>query len=292
MLMDDTLAGWLLLREPSDAMARSRAVTQALVEAVGERDPVRVLDLGTGTGANVRYLAPHLPARQHWLVADRNAALLALIPARMSSWAASQALDLRARPNGCAIEGERLTCEIEAKAVDLGSLDDPALFAGRHIVTASALLDLTSEQWLTTLAGHCRTAGAAVLFALSYDGLFTCSPAEPEDAMVRDLLNRHQRTDKGLGGPAAGPEGAELVARCFTDAGYHIRTERSDWALGALEHGVQEQLVDGWAGAAIELRPDAADAIENWRRRRYAHIHANRSHIGVGHVDMAAWLPG
>jgi hypothetical protein len=142
------------------------------------------------------------------------------------------------------------------------------------------------------LAGRCRAVGAAALFALSYNGWSTCSPAEPEDDLVRDLLNRHQRTDKGLGGRAAGPEASALVARCFTDAGYHVRAERSDWSLGLPENELQRQLVAGWADAAIELMPGEADTIDDWRRRRYGHIDTKRSQIVVGHDDMAAWLPG
>lgn len=291
MSMDDTLAGWLLLREPADAAAESAAVTRALVDAVGRRDSIRVLDLGTGTGANVRYLVPHLPRGQQWLIADRDPELLAVAQVRLSSWAAAHDLGLHGRTQGCAIHGEQLTCDIETRALDLGRLDDASLFTGRDVVTASALLNLTSEQWLRTLAGRCRAVGAAVLFALSYNGWSTCSPAEAEDDLVRDLLNRHQRTDKGLGGQAAGPEASALAVRCFTDAGYHVRAERSDWVLGPPEHQLQQRLVAGWADAAIELMPDAADAIAAWRRRRHAHIDTNSSRIVVGHDDMAAWLP-
>jgi hypothetical protein len=82
-----------------------------------------------------------------------------------------------------------------------------------------------------------------------------------------------------------------LVARCFADAGYHVRAERSDWTLGVTEHELQRRLVAGWADAAIELMPDAADTIDGWRRRRYVHIDTKRSRIVVGHDDMAAWLP-
>jgi hypothetical protein len=291
MSMDDTLAGWLVLREPADTAARSEAVTRALVGAVGGRDSVRVLDLGAGTGANVRYLAPHLPRRQQWLLADRDPELLTMVQVRLSSWAAAHDLGLNGRPQGCTIHGERLTCDIETRALDLGSLDDASLFAARDVVTASALLDLTSEQWLRTLAGRCRAAGAAALFALSYNGWSTCSPVEPEDDMVRNLLNRHQRTDKGLGGQAAGPEASALAVRCFTEAGYQVRAERSDWMLGSLENELQRRLVAGWADAAIELTPDAGGAIADWRRRRDGHIDTNRSRIVVGHDDMAAWLP-
>lgn len=301
--MDDTLARWLELREPSDVAARSAAVTQALVDAVAGRETVRVLDLGTGTGSNVRYLLPRLPGRQHWVIADRDPGLLALVAARTARWAASRGLDVRPRADGCSIVAGSLHCEIEARTTDLCELDD-ALFAERDVVTASALLDLVSESWLRTLAARCRDTGAAALFALTYNGWSTCSPAEREDDIVRELLNHHQRTDKGLGGIAAGPEAAELAAQCFRDEGFHVATARTDWQLDAHQTEMQRMLVDGWADAALELARlghtttseawtggDAAAGIDAWRSRRHGHIDASHSHIAVGHVDMAAWLP-
>jgi SAM-dependent methyltransferase len=280
--MDNTLTRWLQLREPADTAARSSTLTAALLPALtatAAAGPLRVLDLGTGTGANVRYLAPRLPGRQQWLAVDRNPALLAQLPARLSLLTAAHG-------------GEPPHCDIATRVVDLDTLDDDSLFAGRHLVTASALLDLASESWLTTLAARCRAVGAAVLFALSYDGSSTCWPAEPEDDMVRGLLNRHQRRDKGLGGPAAGPDAAAWAVRCLADAGYHVRAEPSRWILGSSEHELQQELVDGWHRAAIEVIPDAAGTIARWHTRRRAHIDGNRSQIVVGHVDIAAWAVG
>jgi hypothetical protein len=261
--MDDALAQWLRLREPADTAARSSRLTSQLIATLTPRtdgEPLRVLDLGTGTGANVRYLSPRLSGRQEWLAVDRNAALVARLPAGVAT-----------------------------KVVDLNALDDEGLFAGRHLVTASALLDLASESWLRTLAARCRGAGAAVLFALSYDGSSTCSPAEPEDDVVRELLNEHQRRDKGLGGPAAGPDAAACAIRAFTDAGYDVCAEPTPWALGPAERELQRALVDGWHQVAVELTPDAAATFDGWRARRDAHIEANRSQIVVGHLDIAAW---
>ena len=170
-------------------------------------------------------------------------------------------------------------------------LDDVELFAGRHLVTASALLDLASERWLRALAACCRTAGAAALFAITYNGRSSCSPVEPEDDMIRDRLNQHQKTDKGLGGPAAGPDAAECAIRCFAEVGYRVRSARSDWVLGPAEHNLQRRLIEGWAEAAIQMGRVDAPAIENWRARRFAHVDANRSHLVIGHRDVAAWLP-
>jgi SAM-dependent methyltransferase len=265
--MDEPLLQWLRIREAADARARAQALTRRIVRVLAGRGPLRVLDLGAGAGSNVRYLALRLPRPQHWLVVDRSGVLLA---------------DLRART-------ANLDIEVDVRRMDLGSLD-AALFEGRHLVTASALLDLASEPWLRSLARHCRTAGAAALFTITYNGRSSCDPAEREDDWVRELLNRHQKRDQGLGGPAAGPDASAVAQRCFVDEGYHVQYAASDWQLGPDESAIQRTLIDGWANAASEMEPEQAATIADWRTRRLAHVNARRSQIVVGHDDMAAWL--
>jgi hypothetical protein len=265
----DSLSPWLALREPADAAARSVALTQAIAARLPHDRPVRILDLGSGTGANVRYLSSRLPVPQHWLAVDRDASLLSEAP------------------------GPSVTCHIETSCRNLGALDDPAdavLFAGRHLVTASALLDLVSDQWLRALAGRCRTSGAAALFALNYNGHSQCTPAEAEDDAICDLMNRHQRTsDKGFG-RAAGPDAVDCAERWFAAAGYQVRRERSDWVLAPEQDQLQRQLIEGWAHAAEEIAPEQTPMIRDWLVRRLAHVEAGRSHVIVGHEDLAAWL--
>ena len=289
--MDDSLASWLLLREPADTVARSKSLTHTVVGVVAaaHRYAVHVLDLATGTGSNLRYLVGHLPARQSWLVVDRDPTLLARVPALTSSWGATQHYEVRGDGNRWVVQGEQLDCRVETRLLDLGTLDTPDIFDGRHLVTASALLDLVSEEWLRVLASRCRAGGAAVLFAINYNGCSSCSPTEPEDDMIRLLLNRHQARDKGLGGPAAGLDAAEFAERCFAEVGYVVRTASSDWVLGSAESELQRRLIEGWAEAAKEMAPDDVSGIEGWRSRRLGHLDANRSHVVVGHVDLAAW---
>lgn len=289
--MDNSLSTWLQLREPVDASARSESLTRTIVDALAHRETVQVLDLATGTGSNLRYLAPRLQGRQRWLVIDRDSTLLALLPELMSSWGTDRRYHVDTISGSeCVIRNEQLECQVESRSLDLNSLDAVDIFAGRHLVTASALLDLVSERWLITLAARCREVGAAALFAMTYNGWSSCSPAEPEDEMIRELLNRHQKTDKGLGGSAAGPDAASCAARCFADSDYRVWTEPSDWTLGSPEHELQRRLIDGWARAATELAPDNASGIAQWRARRIGHVDAGRSRIVVGHFDVAATL--
>src|SRR5262245_19444439 len=205
--MSDFSAEWLRLREPVDHAARSAALTGDVLRALPQ-SPIKILDLACGTGSNLRYLRgclnttsdPYGPPE--WLLVDHDPSLLSLVAP---------------------------TPDVRSVERDLRDLDD-GLFAGRALVTASALLDLVSESWLRQLVSRCRAHDAAALFALSYDGRLSFEPSEPDDEMVRDLVNRHQRTDKGFG-PALGPSAVAAAADRFTDSGYDVRIDASDWVL-------------------------------------------------------------
>lgn len=290
--MDEALSHWLRLREPADFAARSEALTRAIAGAMAAAKPICLLDLGTGTGSNIRCMAERLPGSQRWLAVDRSEALLSELPGRMSSWGATRGYEVGTEGSRCIVRGAHLECDVETRQRNLGTLDDHQIFAGRHVVTASALLNLVSEPWLLALASHCRAEGALALFAITYNGRFACAPVEAEDEDVRDLMNRHQKTDKGFGGRAAGPDAGACAERCFVEVGYRVRREPSDWALGPAEGDVQRLLIEGWAEAATEMAPDRASTIARWRARRLAHVAAGRSRVVVGHDDLAAWPPG
>jgi SAM-dependent methyltransferase len=289
--MDDrTLSEWLRLREDADARARSLALTEAIATRVRVGRPISVVDLGAGAGSNLRYLAPRLPGPQRWLLVDRSARLLDDMIERTRAWAAARGcLVYGDRAQGVSITGEGIDLTIDTRTQDLELLDDPTLFAGRDLVTTSALLDLVSERWLQALASQCRAAGAAALCTITYDGRFMCDPVEPEDEHVRALMNAHQLRDKGLGGPAEGPRAATAAEHCFRAAGFHVATEQSDWLLGPGKGAMQRVLLEGWVEAALEIAPAEATALADWRTRRLAHLHAGRSRIVVGHRDLAAW---
>ena len=179
-------------------------------------------------------------------------------------------------------------CFIETELGDLSDVASVELPDG-GLVTAAALLDLVSHDWLDTLARRCRAAHAAVAFALTYDGRTTAEPSEPEDTLVLSLFNRHQRLDKGFG-PALGPGAAGAVEAAFQAHGYEVRAAPSDWVIGPQEHAMQLALLDGWLGAALEIAPESRSALTSWDDRRRAHVLAGRSTLRVGHVDLVGWL--
>jgi len=102
-------------------------------------------------------------------------------------------------------------------------------------------------------------------------------------------LNRHQHTDKGLGGLAAGPDAVACAERCFIAVGYQVHIQPTDWKIGPAHADMQRYLVRDWARAAGELAPELRPHITSWRDRRLAHIDAGRSRISVRHFDLAGW---
>jgi hypothetical protein len=263
-------AEWLALREPADHAARSAALARRVADVIQRNEELRVLDLGAGTGSNLRYLVARLPRPQRWLLVDRDAVLLAQAP-----------------------RAPIPHVQTETRQVDLAAMtDDPMreLFDGRALVTASALLDLVSERWVLALAARCREAGAAALLALSYDGRIECTPADEDDDPVQQLVNDHQHRDKGFG-PAQGPAATDCAERAFTALGYRVQRDRSDWILRSDASPLQRELIDGWARAAIDMAPARAASIDAWRARRLTHVTNGRSELRVGHEDLAAWIP-
>lgn len=279
-------ADWLGLREPADTAARPPDLIDWIVPSLPRDRSVHVLDLATGTGSNLRYLAPRLGGLQQWVLADHDPALLDAMPGRLATWAAGHDVAVGTAGKALTVEGAGFSCRVDRLQVDLardlGTLD----FARFDLVTTAALLDLVSDVWLEDLVRRCADDGCSILFALSYDGRIDCTPADPFDARVRDLVNDHQRTEKGFG-PALGPDAAIRTVRLLERLGYEVRTEKSDWRIDAGQAALQAELMTGWASAAAELAGEERALVDAWLERRLAWLRDGQSRLVVGHVDVA-----
>ncbi len=281
-------AQWLAQREAIDASARNIKLTDALRHRYHGDTWREVVDLATGTGANLRYLAPRLKGRQNWLLVDHDATLLSQLPEHMSRWATANGFSLAKRADHMIVRGESFDCRLRLLKLDLATQFDRLSFEGCHVVTASALLDLVSEKWLHELIRRCQSAQVVILFTLTYDGHIAWSPAEPDDQRIRALVNRHQRNDKGFG-PALGPAAIQSAMKYLTDRDYLVRSENSAWHLGPRHHVLQHHLLQGWTEAMFELPLETCSWIKVWAQHRRFYISKRRSSLIVGHVDVLGW---
>lgn len=258
---------WLALREPADAAARAGDLVERLTRQLPATGPLLIHDLGCGTGAMVRGLAPLLPGPQHWILHDLDPDLLDV--------AASG-------PSGPAADGGVVT--LETKTSDISRLS-PSDLAGATLITASALLDILTEQELSALITVSAQAGCFVLLTLSVVGRVELTPAEPLDRRIAAAFNAHQRraTERGrLLGPDAVAVAVEQAARLGVD----VLVRPSPWHLGTSEAQLAADWVTGWVGAACEQEVElAADAVP-YTRRRLAQAAAGELRVTVDHADL------
>jgi hypothetical protein len=258
-------ADWLALREPYDGRARNRDVLDSVATAAAAGDAVAVVDLACGIGSTLRAVAPRLPPRQDWRLVDNDLSLLARAAA------------------GKAIPGIAVT----RIPVDLARDLEAALDGRVSLVTASALLDLVSAEWLDRLVIEVAARHLPFYAALNYDGRVSFDPADPLDAAVIAAVNLHQQTDKGFG-PALGPGAAEAAIKRFQAADYAVVHGRSDWHLLPRDREIQRDMLAGWAGAAREIGAVSLPDAAAWLTRRRDLLAAGRSTVKVGHVDIFA----
>lgn len=246
-------AAWLTLREPADARARDAALLTRAVRLV--RPGAALLDLGCGTGATVRAFAARGASGLNWQLLDNDPALLAQAAATHP--------------------------QATTHVVDLADIDALPL-EGVQLVTASALLDLVSEDWVARFAARLARARLPFYAVLSYDGRMHWDPAAPMDAEVTAAFNAHQRSDKGFG-PALGPDAADTAAGFLRDHGFEVTLGQSPWRLGPEDAALHEVLLAGIADAATEAGCAAAAGWLTRRRGDLANLRAE-----IGHVDLLA----
>lgn len=269
---------WLALREPADAAARNAALEASLAAALPQDGEVRIVDLGAGTGANLRALAPRLGARQRWVLLDWDTSLADGARRRLAAFA-----------DHCEEEGDALVLHRGGRRIavhfvpcDLAA-DPAAPFAhAPHLVTASAFYDLVSGTWCRRLAEAAARHGALVHAALTCDGRDAWTPAHPADAAVFAAFRAHQGGDKGFG-PAAGPEAPAVLARALEVVGYSVTMAGSPWVLDESRRALIAALADGTAAAAAETGRVAQEELKAWRDARGAVAHCT-----IGHMDLLA----
>ena len=274
--------GWAL-REAVDHRSRNQALLLKLAAHFAEREDILVVDLGAGTGSNLRAVAPVLPARQHWILFDHDPALLAAARDTIMQWADSS----RAVATGLEVSKSGKSLLIEFRKTDLTA--EPAAWdnASPNLVTAAALFDLVSEPWIERFVAALARARLPLYTALNHDGVAEWAPPHAADRRMTIAFEWHFGGDKGFG-PSAGSRASKLMAGKLTSAGYEIERGRSDWRLGPADRKLIAMLAEGWANAAGETGEVPAPAIAEWCAARKA----EGVSCLVRHEDFLASLPG
>lgn len=250
---------WLNLREPVDALARDQHLLEKTAKFVKSTKRQSIIDMGSGTGSTYRAIAPLIP-RARWRLIDHDKHLLQEAARRHSH-----------------------NNHIVYQTADLNDLTS-LLLRQADLVSASALFDLCSKEFMIRLADELSRFKIGLYAALNYNGEIMFDTPHPDDPIMVELFNDHQRSDKGFG-PALGPESASTLTTLFTRTGYEVELARSDWTIDENAVELHQLFVDGLASAVIETGMLERDRIMKWLEFRIAKAGTK---CLVGHCDILA----
>ncbi len=282
---------WLRLREDADLAARDPALARRFAAAVSRpaSRPVRLIDLGAGTGANCRALLPRIAGDQEWFLVEHDADLIAAQAEAFTLWARRQGYPIRAGGGQIVIDGGA-SWHLTSLPLDLAA-DHAALEAlAIDGVAASALFDLVSAAWIERLAAFLAARRAPLLAALTVDGRRQWRPALAEDAIIATRFAQHQARDKGFG-PALGGTAPEALHHALIAHGFRVSDSASDWRLDGRSAALLAALIAAEAEAATEAAPDHAAVIAAWQEKRRLQLADGKLELTIGHRDLLA-LPG
>jgi SAM-dependent methyltransferase len=267
---------WLALREGVDHRSRDPVLADRLARHFAGQGNVRIVDLGCGTGSNIRATSVLLGPLQSWTLVDYDARLLAAARAALTGWADGSRQD----GDALVLEKGGRTLHVRFREADLNRALDAALGDAPDLVTASALFDLCSPAFLDELAKAVAKRRAGFYTVLTYNGVQTWTPEHPADQAMAAAFHAHQKTDKGFG-VSSGPDAPAVLAAAFERVGYTVEEGDSPWVLGPPDQHLIHELASGFASAVAETGALAGSALDDWRAVR-------RTGAVVGHTDTLA----
>jgi hypothetical protein len=261
--------GWLAARVAADTAARAATLStllpeliEYLIETADHGDTVEIIDLGAGTGANQRWLAPRLPYRQRWIHLDHDPVISRSLPLPGETVIINDSVDALAR-----------------------------LLAGRdgdgRLVTCSALLDILTTAQLGAVCCAVIDNYVPALFSLTVTGTLRVVPSDPADQPLLEAFNDHQ-----MRAGRAGPGAPSLATTILGRGGFTLRCQETPWQLTASSgQGFVEQVLQERVTAAVAHDPALASTAAAWLDLRRAQLALGILRIDLGHCDILA-LPG
>lgn len=290
---------WLAARDPYDVAALDGAAISMLRAWAAQQPtdrPLRVVDLGCGTGAGLRRALGWLGGRAvHAYAVDGDPALLARLDVGDSGAGLATVGDAAGsnRPQGQGVV-------LPVLADLLGPLDESGGPADGTVdlVVSHAVADLLPlDRFAMRVAALLRPGGYAHL-ALTYDGETAFAPTDDPrlDRRVTDAYHRHMDLARAgrfsHGGSTAGRRLFEEVTAAGLDV---VQAAPSIWNVRASDGPAGRAVLDSLVGFIVrsvsELGEPPPAELACWERARRAALNAGELGVRVRHVDILARRP-
>jgi SAM-dependent methyltransferase len=275
-------AEWLSVREPVDHASCNNMVKRVLLDYLKATHGksltnLNVIDLGCGTGSNLRGLAPFLGRQQNWTLVDYDPLLLSAAREALLDWADEVIVDddqhFEIKHSDHVIKVQFLQADLMKSFADILGIQP-------DLITAAAFFDLVSVDWLIQFA---QALKSPLYTVLTYNGVEKWLPSHSTDQAMLKAFIDHQQTDKGFGS-AAGPHAAQALISALQARSFMVSHGLSNWALSEPDHQILIRLLaKGIAQAVVETGQVEQGDVNEWLASR-----SRAEGCEIGHVDIFA----
>ncbi len=280
---------WLETRYRFDSSARKNSTEKKMLDHFSSLANINIVDIGAGTGNNVRYYASFLPQNQNWLLLDSDSDLNSQSLVLLSQWAKKNHWSYQLSENELRFQVATKTVTVKTKLGSLLELNKLVDLAKVNLITANAVFDLFSSlQWKNFLS-QLIPFSLPLLATLNYSEMNFFPFCEINQKYI-DIYNQHM-TRKQKFGKAMGPDCAEQMSHVLTQYNYSTITGQSNWVINTKENfmlhfliGFMEKSVEEMISAPLEKK-----AFQQWVIKKRKEIEESRLEAKVHHIDIFAW---
>lgn len=279
---------WLRTRFLYDAKARSKKVEKTLLDYFSDKSCIRILDLGSGLGANTQYYAPLFPSSQDWtlLEIDRKLAETSLWDLR--TWASRGTWNVNSFTDHLVIRTGERTISVYTKNTSFFELNTPGSLADQDLIMSNAFFDLIPQDKFTRFASILSSAQKPLLSTLNYVSMhFT--PKEKADKDYISLYESHMLRPKEFGRPM-GFRCGEKMKKTLSRGGYTVHSDQSLWEISPRDEEMMDFIFWFLDEAIGEMIPGSQEKekMKHWKKSKLLLLEKNHLHLTVKHLDYFA----
>jgi hypothetical protein len=279
---------WLHERYRFDAAARCRRLQRLVVNSVAGADPLHIVDVGAGLGANTRYYAHVWPGDQVWTLVEQDPVLATRCLPTLAAWAAAQGREAARSATGLTVHLPGKRVEVRVHCTSLLAME--RMLAQEHcdIVTANAVFDLCSPEQFAAFVAPLARRQLPLFTTLNYRAMAFTPPAAHDAAYIR-LYERHMMRPQPFGG-AMGPRCAERMQAVLTHLGYTVTQGCSVWSVTPADKAMLRGLLHFMQTALTEMvrAPAAVARLHQWLAAKQQRVEQGGLRLRVAHADLFA----
>ena len=277
---------WLNERFKYDNAARNKSVEQSFLDHFGGEKEIKIVDIGSGTGANCLYFLEKLTQNQKWFLVEKDVRFFDPTIERLTSHASKNGYEIE-------VKGAHLKIQTPSKTIEIHIINDsffnlPKLLNLQEInaVMAAAVFDLLSEKQFRDFVSTVFENKTALLATMNYSGMHFL-PSTSLDNHFVNIYENHMMRQQDFG-KGMGKNVASVLSNHFSTSGYDFISGESNWELDYFANKMHAFLLDFMDDSISELLTENNEKLKfkDWLSKKRSLSENKKLSIEVRHFDF------